>query len=76
MTPFRHPTTNTTLEAPDDWDVEANGECIGLPITQSGSTMFSFWRPTWRERLRLLFGGHIRLGVVGRGHPPVSLDTL
>lgn len=76
MNPFRHPSTTFDLAAPDGWDEVANGECLGLPIAQSGGTMFSYWRPTWRERIALFFGGHIRLGVFGRGHPPVSLDTL
>jgi hypothetical protein len=74
-----HSTSSTTaiLGAPHDWDETANGTCEGLPITQSDfGVMFSYWRPTWRERFALIFGRSLRLGIFGRGHPPVSLDLL
>ena len=75
MTP--HATRNTTavLGAPSDWDESIDGVCEGLPVTQVGGTMISYWRPTWRERLALIFGRSIKLGVVGSGHPPVSLNV-
>lgn len=75
MEAVRHPSNTSSLAAPDGWDEQADGECLDLPITDAGGTMFSFWRPSMAERLRILFGGHIRLGVFGRAHPPVSLDT-
>lgn len=75
MKAHRTATTSAVLGEPADWNEEVDGVCEGLPITQSGSAMFSYWRPGWRERLALIFGRSLRLGVFGRGHPPVSLDT-
>lgn len=72
----RHPTNNAILGAPAGWDEQADGECIDLPITHAHGAMFSYWRPSLRERLAILFGGHVRLGVFGDRHPPVSVDTL
>lgn len=76
MRPTKNNMTNAVLGAPAGWDEQANGKCVGLPISQAHGTMFSYWRPTFAERLRILFGGHVRLGVFGNSHPPVSVDTL
>lgn len=59
----------TVLVSTDPW---GQGE---ISIRQVGDTMFSYWRPSFVERLRILFGGHVRLGVFGNAHPPVSIDT-
>lgn len=75
MTPIRHPQTTRTLGAPADWDEGLHGPCVGLPITDSGGVMYSYWRPTWPDRLRVLVGSPVRLSVVGKTHPPVMLDT-
>lgn len=76
MTPFKHPFTDTVLTAPQGWDEQADGTCMDLHVAAADGVMFSYWRPSWRERLSLIFGGHIRLGVFASGHPPVSLDTI
>jgi len=76
MKAVRNNLTNTVLGAPDGWDEIADGECVDLPIAQAHGVMFSYWRPTLLDRLRVAFGGHIRLGVFGERHPPVSIDTL
>ena len=68
MRPIRHPTTTATLAEPDGWDEAADGECLGLPITQSAGVMSSYWRPSLRERLAIAFGRPVRLGVFGDGH--------
>lgn len=74
MKPVRTATTNTVLGAPRDWDAAQHGECEGLPIAVNDNVMFSYWRPSPTEVLRILRGQPIRLGVFGSGHPPVSLD--
>jgi len=47
-----------------------------IPIRQTAGVIHSYWRPSLGERLRIIFGGHVRLGVFGTQHPPVSVDTL
>lgn len=76
MKPIRTPTTNTVLGQPADWDAAQNGVCEGLPIAVGHhGTMFSYWRPDWREILDIVGGRPIRLGVFGSAHPPVTIDT-
>lgn len=76
MKPIRMPHTTRTLGAPNDWDEKRNGVCVGLPITDSNGVMLSYWKPSWKQRLLILAGRPIRLGVFGASHPPVSLDVL
>lgn len=73
MKPTRTATTTVVLGAPSSWNQDA--ECADLPLALAGDTMFSYWRPSWREWLAVLFGRPVRLGVFGSAHPPVSLDT-
>ncbi len=71
------PTSNTTtvLGAPRDWDASRYGPCEGLPVTKSDGVFYSWWKPSLRERLALLFGCNVRLCLTGVSHPPVILDT-
>lgn len=73
MSPFRHPMTTVCLSAPPGWDRDE--PCIGLWVNRTDGIFFSYWRPTWRERLWLLFGWHVRLAVVASGHPPVMIEV-
>lgn len=76
MTPVHFDGQTAVLSAPTNWNEETHGPCVGLPVRREDDIMFmSCWRPTWRERLWLLFGGVVRLWVVGDGHPPVMLEA-
>lgn len=76
MTPVRTKYTTTILGAPRDWDDSGElGPCGGLAVVQSKGCIYSYWKPTWYERIKLLFGGNIRLTIVGSSMPPVCLDT-
>jgi hypothetical protein len=76
MLPFRHPACTAVLGQPRNWDETEHGKCEGLPVAAAHGVTFSYWRPSFKERLDIALGGHIRLGVFGTGHPPVSIDTL
>lgn len=76
MKPARHPSNNLRLVEPDGWDEAADGECTDLSVTAAHGVLFSYWRPSLKERLALIFGRKLRLGIFGTAHPPVSLDTL
>jgi hypothetical protein len=67
--------TNLVLGQPPDWNVEKYGKCVGLPVCDSDGMLFSWWRTTWKERLLILLGRPVRLCLVSRKHPPVSLDV-
>lgn len=74
MTPISFKGQQAVLGAPPDWD-ESQGSCDGLPVLRVGENFISFWKPTWRERIALLFGAKIQLTIVGAGHPPVAIDV-
>ena len=37
--------------------------------------LWSSWVPSWRERLSLLFGGRVRLGILSTKQPPVFVTV-
>lgn len=37
--------------------------------------MVSLWEPTPAEIAHIMAGGHIRLSIMGRQHPPVNITT-
>ncbi len=44
------------LGAPQGWDASVYGPCVGLPVYIGEGEIISCWAPTWREKIRLLFG--------------------
>jgi hypothetical protein len=42
---------------------------------QGNNVMISLWEPTPAEIEHIKAGGHIRLGILGRIHPPVHITT-
>lgn len=72
-TPFKEQTR--VLGAPQGWDANANGPCLGLPVHIDEFGFKSRWQPTWRERIGILFGRPVWLWVVGSAHPPVALEV-
>lgn len=75
MKPYRHPETNCTFGQPADWDEAKDGTCSVLPVVISNGSIYSYWQPTWKERLQVLFGRPVRLAIFGTLQPPVMLDT-
>lgn len=50
------------------------GECGSLPVWSDGKELISCWRPSFKERLRILFTGKVWLSVLGgQTQPPVFL---
>lgn len=67
MRPVRKPWTNFI------WSGE--GDIMDLPACRDDGVTYTYWRPTWKDRLLILFGRDIRLAVAGSWHPPVMIDT-
>lgn len=64
------------LGAPPRWEKEKYGPCLGLPVRQRDLIVTSCWRPSWWERIALLFGARVFLNVAsGITQPPVSLEV-
>lgn len=53
----------------------AESECQSLPVWCDGKQCVSAWKPSIRERLNILFGGNVWLGVMsGKTQPPVFVS--
>jgi len=77
LKPIKTKICNHEFGAPFNWDASVRGECIPLPVyhDKGNSTFYSYWELTDEERKRIADGAHIILGVVGNGHPPVSVNV-
>jgi hypothetical protein len=75
MTPIAIKNATHVLGKPEGWDEEARGKCSGLSVIKSAGVFYSYWQASWRERMRVLFTGKVRLYVASASHPPVMLDT-
>ena len=72
MEPRSFPEANKELQKPEGWTDE---ECGPLPVFNDGMQSISCWRPSWRERLSILFFGKVWLWVIaGKTQPPVSIE--
>lgn len=50
-------------------------ECSSLPVWSDGTQCVSCWKPSLSERISLVFGGQVWLGVAsGSTQPPVFLS--
>lgn len=68
MTPVHFAEENCTLTG--------TGEVGNLPVYRADGMIVSCWRPSWRERLSVLFHGRVWLYVVQPNtHPPVVLKA-
>ena len=75
MNPIKTKSTNRVLGAPKNWDAAKNGECVGLPVLRVDQAYYSFWKPSLAERIAMLFGRPVMLGIFSGGHPPVSVNV-
>lgn len=52
-----------------------DNECASLHVWSDGEQCVSCWKPTLKERLNILFGGKVWLGVLsGKTQPPVFVS--
>ena len=73
MHPVKFKESNRQLNAPRGLEEEVNP----LHVWTDDIQCVSCWRPTWRERLSILFFGRVWLGVLsGHTQPPVSLHGI
>ena len=67
------------LSAPQGWDKERQGVCVGLAVrdddTSAGHGMTSAWFPTPAEIERIARGAPIYLTIIGDVHPPVAMGV-
>jgi hypothetical protein len=78
MHPGRIQGSTRMLGAPQGWDKEKDGPCLGLAILDLNlndaiSAMGSVWFPTPEEIEKIVAGAPIELWIIGKSHPPVYL---
>ena len=72
MQPKAFPEANRVLARPASMTAE---ECMSLQVHDTGEAFVSCWQPSEEDRERIAAGGAIWVWVVGRGHPPIVLET-
>jgi hypothetical protein len=78
MRPFRHPYAKARLVSvrfdamPDD---EIVADADKPPITVEDNAFVSWWKPIWRERIKILCGVPVRVLVNYSSHGPLYLDV-
>lgn len=65
------------LAAPPNWDAEAQGECLGLPVAvdASGPTITSCWMLDAEDLAALSAGGRVYVTVWGTTQPPIAMTV-
>ncbi len=77
MKPIQFPEMTRTLQ-PSGKQYSDNIQGVEpLPIYTDGEQCISCWRPSWRERLSILFFGRVWLSVLsGSRQPPVAVNGV
>lgn len=71
MKPIDFPQSSKVLQRPEDM---LDTDCKPLPIWSDGMECVSCWKPTFKERLRILMHGKVWLAVLsGKTQPPVFI---
>lgn len=71
MKPIDFPQSTKVLQKPEKM---LDTDCQPLPIWSDGKECVSCWKPTFKERVRILFTGKVWLSVLsGRTQPPVFI---
>lgn len=68
MEPKKFKEANITFTKPASM---TDSECGSLPAYRNRHQIISCWRPTWKERLKILFTGSVWIGVRGQSQPPM-----
>lgn len=68
MLPISNKHTNITYTLSGCQDLPAHrDECANM--------IYTYWRPSWRERLAVLFGITVRLTIKSNRPPPLALEA-
>ncbi len=74
MKPASFPESNGTLSGGPAASYGTEDDVSDLPVHRADGQIISCWRLSWRDRLRLLFGGRVWLHVLARQtHAPVKV---
>jgi len=72
MKPINFPQSTNVLQKPSEM---TDKECLPLPVWNDGKQCISCWKPSFIERVKILFTGKVWLGVMsGTTQPPVFIS--
>lgn len=71
MEPKKFKEANITFAKPGSM---TDQECGSLPAYRNQHQIISCWRPSFKERLKILFAGNVWIGVRGKIQPPMWVD--
>lgn len=72
MKPIDFPQSTKVLQKPSTM---SDNESSSLHVWNDGKQCVSCWKPTFKERMNILFGGKVWLGVLsGKTQPPVFVS--
>lgn len=72
MKPIDFPQSTKVLQKPSTM---SDNECSSLHVWNDSKQCVSCWKPTFKERMNILFGGKVWLGVLsGKTQPPVFVS--
>lgn len=74
MQPISMPHNNCVFHPPSNWNSDEYGVCTSLHVSNYDGVLYSYFKPSWKEKLLILFGKPVRLCVSGSIQPPVALD--
>lgn len=72
MKPIDFPQSTKVLQRPSTM---TENECSSLPVWSDGKQCVSCWKPSFIERLKILFTGKVWIGVLsGNTQPPIFIS--
>lgn len=75
MNPGKIAGANHDFGKPKTWDDATQGECVTLPVLNTGTTLQSAWFPSAEELGAMNQGCPVVLTIWGRQHPVVAVGV-
>lgn len=77
MKSYKFAEDNRELKAPLNWNEEQYGPCapLNVHIDADNACYISRWRPSFGDRIRLLFGRPVQVTLAGM-QPPIIVEVL
>lgn len=78
MRPFKFKGYEKELAKPGGWDETYSDKCVSLPVCAGDKCSISHWKPSFMERLKIVFGAGVWVFVANGGsgtQPPIALQA-
>lgn len=76
MKPVKFKSANAALTSPQNWNDDELGQCETLPIVRAHGCIYSCWKPSFWERVKLVLGHPVQLIVASPiTQPPIAMTV-